>query len=268
MNLFEALFLGAVQGITEFLPVSSTGHLELGRILLNVTIQDNLAFLIIVHLATLLSIVIVYRSVIWDLFTSLFKANETAKKKYVMYLIISAIPVLLLKLFFEDHLDTLLSDNLFYMGICFIITGFLMWWITKMPTNAKFKGEINVKVSIWMGIAQAFAVLPAISRSGATIFTGLFHRVNKEEVAQFSFLMSLIPIAGASLLQIIELIKQPTKHTADANFLLVSFISAFIVGIIACKFMINLIKKQKLNYFAYYCFALGILTIILFFVKR
>lgn len=268
MNIFEALFLGAVQGITEFLPVSSTGHLELGRILLNVNIQDNLAFIIIVHLATLLSIIIVFRKVIWDLFIALFKPNETKKKKYVMYLVISAIPVLLVKLFFDNQLDTLLSDNLLYMGICFIITGLLMWGTTKIPTNAKYNGKIDVKVSIWMGIAQSFAVLPAISRSGATIFTGLLNRVNKEEVAQFSFLMSIIPIAGASLLQIMDLVKEPERHSADGLFLLISFISAFIVGIFACKFMINIVKKQKLNYFAYYCFALGIFTIILFFVGR
>lgn len=262
MDILEGIILGAVQGLTEFLPISSSGHLGLGRELLGIEGIDNMAFDLALHGATVLSTIVVFRKDIWRLITSLFKFEMNNDTKTVLKLLLSAVPVLFVGLFLKDYVENVLGGNILLIGIMLLVTATLLWLTTVIKPPQR---EIGFKDAFVIGIAQAIAVLPGLSRSGATISTGLLLGVKKSEVAAFSFLMVLIPIIGGNILEIADLMKQPASAATTEPIIgaiIGGTITAFIVGWLACKFMINLVKKGSLKIFAIYCLVVGIATII------
>ena len=257
MNEFQALLLGILQGLTEFLPVSSSGHLEIGHHLLGVTGHNNLLFAVVVHVATVLSTIVVFRKDIAELLKGLFAFKWNEPTIYVSKLVISAIPVLILGLFFKDQIEELFTGNLVLVGSALVFTSLLLG-ATHFAKSGD--GKITFSKAIIIGIAQAIAVIPGISRSGSTIATGLLLKNKKEDVARFSFLMVLIPILGAAFLDIMS-----GEVTSGDNIgvvpLLVGFIAAFVSGLLACSWMIKIVKRGKLIYFAIYCLIIGVIAI-------
>ncbi len=260
MTLFEALLLGIIQGLTEFLPVSSSGHLELGSYFLNIDTENNLLFAIIVHGATALSTIVVFRKTILELIKGLFKFTWNKEMKFILKILLSMLPVGFIGLFFEQQIESFFSGNMMLVATMLALTGLLL----LLTNYAKSKtGEVTFGKSIIVGIAQAVAIMPGISRSGATISTALLVGVNKSEAARFSFLMVLPPILGAAFLKFISFIEAPTiVSSIDLSVLAVGFIAAFVSGLVACKWMINIVKKGKLIYFAFYCFLISGIVLI------
>ncbi|HDR68659.1 MAG TPA: undecaprenyl-diphosphate phosphatase [Bacteroidaceae bacterium] len=261
MTWFEALILGTVQGLTEFLPVSSSGHLEIGKALLNVEIKENLSFTVLVHFATVLSTITVFFREIMDLLNGLFRFMWNEPTKYVTKLFVSMIPVLLVGLFLAEEVESLFSGKLVLVGISLMVTAALLTFAFFMKSG--LKKRIPFSDAFIMGIAQAIAVIPGISRSGATISTGLLLKNDREEVARFSFLMVLLPILGAALLDIMSWSEKPGAGTVPFPSLITGFLAAYISGFIACRWMITLVKKGKLIWFAVYCAIIGATAIIL-----
>lgn len=258
MNWFEALILGIVQGLTEFLPVSSSGHLELGKAIFNLGTEDDMTFAVVVHGATVLSIIVVFFSELRSLLVNSLSFQWNASSKYVVKLLISMIPVAIVGLFFKDFVEQFFTGNVLFVGTMLIVTSALL----ILTSFAKDKGrEISYIGSFIIGIAQAIAVLPGISRSGATISTGLLLGNKKDEMAQFSFLMALIPIIGVNLLDVISG-DISTDNPSSFLPLAVGFLAAFLTGLIACRWMIRIVKKGKLIYFGIYCLVIGIIAII------
>ena len=269
MSIIEAIILGIIQGLTEFLPVSSSGHLEIGKALLNVQIEEDLGFTVIVHLATVLSTIAVFFTDIRDLSVGILKFKWNEESKFGAKLLLSAIPVLLIGLFFQDEVEGLFSResidgsgkdfNLVIVGVALLLTASLLA-LTGIIKGGR-KAKITFRDSLIMGIAQAMAVIPGLSRSGSTIATGLLLKNDKSEVARFSFLMVLIPILGASFLMILEWIETGSTSTGNIQ-LAAGFLAAFISGYIACRWMVNLVKRGKLIWFAIYCSVIGVISII------
>ena len=264
MNWLEALLLGILQGLTEFLPVSSSGHLTIGQELLNLNTSaaDNLLFTVTVHAATVLStIVILWKEIEYLFRGTFFTTKWNDEKTYVAKILLSCIPVMIVGLFFKDYVETIFGSGLLIVGCCLLLTAILLTF--AYYAKPRQKETISYKDAFIIGLGQALAVLPGLSRSGTTIATGLILGNKKESIAQFSFLMVLIPILGETFLNIIDIIKDPAL-LGGIGFvpLFVGFLGAFISGCIACKFMINLVKKGKLIYFAIYCAIVGIATII------
>jgi undecaprenyl-diphosphatase len=257
MNWFEAMVLGLIQGVTEFLPVSSSGHLELGKYLFNINPDTNFYFSVAVHGATVLSTIVVLWKEIVDLFKGFFKFRFNDETKYVIKIFISMIPVGIAGLFLTDIVDKYFTGNMISLGIQFIITAAIL----LLPTFIKPKERpIGYFDAFIIGIAQAIAVIPAISRSGATIATGLMLGNKKSDIAKFSFLMVLIPVIGANLVEM-----KSGRFTAEGTSVLVilaGFITAFISGYFACKWMIKIVKKGNLLWFAVYCLLIGIFSIL------
>jgi undecaprenyl-diphosphatase len=257
MNEFQAILLGLIQGLTEFLPVSSSGHLEIGHALLGDHSGENLQFAVVVHVATVLSTIVVFRKDILELFKGLleFKWNESTK--FVSKLVFSALPVMVLGLFFKEQIEQFFTGNLYFVGSMLLVTALLLalTHFVKSKNN-----KITFTSAFIIGIAQAVAVLPGISRSGATIATGLLLKTNKDEVARFSFLMVLIPILGAAFLDIIGG-DFSSSNSVDSVPLILGFFAAFISGLLACSWMIKIIRKGKLIYFAIYCLIIGLIAI-------
>lgn len=264
MNWLEALLLGILQGLTEFLPVSSSGHLTIGQELLNLNTSaaDNLLFTVTVHAATVLStIVILWKEIEVPFKGTFFTTKWNNEKTYVAKILLSCIPVMIVGLFFKDKVEAIFGSGLLIVGCCLLLTALLLTF--AYYAKPRKKEDISYRDAFIIGLGQAIAVLPGLSRSGTTIATGLILGNKKENIAQFSFLMVLIPILGETFLNIIDIIKDPVL-LGGIGFtpLLIGFIGAFISGCIACKFMINLVKKGKLIYFAIYCAIVGIATII------
>ena len=264
MNWLEALILGIVQGLTEFLPVSSSGHIEIGQELLGTASEDNLAFAVIVHTATVVSTMVV----LWNEVSKIFRGTFTslqwnAEKDYAAKIFVSMIPVFIVGVFFKEQVENLFGNGLRLVGVCLMITALLLalseWLQSKRQGNGH---EITYRDAIVIGIAQACAVLPGLSRSGSTIATGLLCGVKKENVAQFSFLMVLIPILGEALLDLLKLLQGEITLGVGLVPGVVGFISAFITGCFACRFMIEIVRRQRLVWFALYCAVVGIGTII------
>lgn len=257
MNWLEALLLGILQGLTEFLPVSSSGHLAIGEALLNIQVKDNLLFTVVVHGATVLSTIVVFRKDILELIISVFKFKNSENTQYSLKLILSMVPVLFVGLFFKDEVESLFNGNIFLVGLMLVLTSILLGFTYFYKPKTE---SITFKNAFVIGIAQAIAVIPGISRSGATIATGLILGVPKEKIAKFSFLMVLVPIIGANLLSLKDF--SPEQGSGiSASVLIVGFIAAFISGVLACKLMINILNKGKLIYFAIYCLIVGIIAI-------
>lgn len=267
MSWLQALILGIVQGLTEYLPVSSSGHLAIGQYLFGVNGEDSLDFTIIVHIATVLSTCfILWKEIIW-LFKDFFKWQWNDGTKYIVNILISMIPVAIVGFFFKDKVEEIFGSGLLIVGICLLITAALLAF--SYFAKPRQKENISPLHAFIIGIAQAVAVLPGLSRSGSTIATGLLLGDKKEKLAQFSFLMVIPPILGEALLDAKDLFfpsadAAATTAAPTSTFaLIIGFIAAFVTGCIACKWMINLVKKGKLIWFAVYCAVVGILTIVL-----
>ena len=264
MNWLESLLLGILQGLTEFLPVSSSGHLTIGQELLNLdtTAADNLLFTVTVHAATVLSTIVILWKEIENLFKGTFFTKQwNTEKEYVAKILLSCIPVMIVGLFFKDHVETIFGSGLLIVGCCLLVTAILLTF--AYYAKPRKKESISYRDAFIIGLSQAVAVLPGLSRSGTTIATGLILGNKKENIAQFSFLMVLIPILGETFLNVIDMIKDPSLIGGIGFMpLAVGFLGAFLSGCLACKFMIGLVKKGKLIYFAIYCAIVGVATII------
>lgn len=258
MDWLSALILGLIQGLTEFLPVSSSGHLEIGKAILGIEAKENLIFTLVVHGATVLSTIVVFRKDILKLITEGIKFKNNKETNYILKIVLSMIPVVILGLFFEKKIEELFEGNIILVGSMLIFTALLLGFTYYAKDRNK---NISYKNSFIIGIAQAIAVIPGISRSGSTIATGLLLGVKKENVAKFSFLMVILPILGANAKKILD---GGLSATESVNVfpLLIGFLAAFISGLLACKWMIRIVNKGKLIYFAAYCFIIGSVAII------
>lgn len=263
MDWLEALILGIVQGLTEFLPVSSSGHLTIGQEILNLNTSaaDNLKFDVIVHAATVLSTITILWHEISFLFKGTFlttKMNE--EKEYVVKICISMIPIFIVGIFLKDYVEAIFGEGLLVVGVCLLVTAALLAF--SYYAKPREREDISRSHAFIIGLAQAVAVLPGLSRSGSTIATGLLLGNKKEKVAQFSFLMVLVPILGEAFLSTLKMVKHPEETGSVGVFpLVVGFISAYVSGCFACKFMINIVKKGKLIYFALYCVLAGAIAL-------
>jgi len=259
MTWIEALILGLIQGLTEFLPVSSSGHLEIGKVLLNVEVKEDLTFTVLVHFATVLSTITVFFGELKELTRGLFAFRWNAETKYVSRILLSMIPVLIVGILFKDEVESLFSGNLKLVGGALLVTAALL--ISTQLVKAGTK-KIPFPDALLMGIAQAIAVIPGISRAGATISTGLLMKNDRSEVARFSFLMVLLPIIGAALLDILSLSSSNSEPAISAGSMIIGFLAAYISGYLACTWMIRLVKKGNLYWFAIYCSLVGVIAII------
>ncbi len=258
MNWIEALILGLVQGLTEFLPVSSSGHLEIGKALLQIEARDNLTFSIVVHGATVLSILVVFFNDLKKLLTEslTFRYNESSS--YLLKIILSMVPVAIVGVFFKSEVEAFFTGNIVFVGAMLLITATLLTISFFIRRGSRNIGYLDAFI---IGIAQAFAVLPGISRAGATITTALFLGNKREEAARFSFLMVILPIIAANFLDLLG--QEPASSEGVGWFpLLVGFIAAFVSGLIACRWMLSIVRKGKLLYFGIYCLVVGTIAII------
>lgn len=260
MTWFEALILGLIQGLTEYLPVSSSGHLAIGSALFGIEGEENLAFTIIVHVATVLStLVILWKEIEW-IFKGLFKFQMNDETRYVINIIVSMTPIGIVGVFFKDKVEAIFGSGLLVVGFCLLVTALLLSFSYYYKPRQKEK--ISLKDAFIIGLSQACAVLPGLSRSGTTIATGLLLGNSKEKLAQFSFLMVIPPILGEALLDALKMMKgEDIAGDIPAISLIVGFLAAFVSGCVACKWMINIVKKGKLIYFAIYCAIAGAVTL-------
>lgn len=267
MTWFQALLLGLVQGLTEFLPVSSSGHLAIGREILGVEASGDLVFEVAVHAATVLATIVVFRKEIWKLLCGLFKFRYNDETDYILKICLSMIPVLFVGLFLKDRVENLFS-SLLVVGLALVVTAMLLFFSQYFSARKKEDVEaapgprngIGWWQALVIGIGQAFAVIPGLSRSGTTISTGLLCGVKRKNIAQFSFLMVLVPILGEAFLDVVG--GDAAASTIGAVPLLVGFLAAFVSGLFACKVMIALVKKAKLSWFALYCALVGLAVIL------
>lgn len=262
MDWIEALILGLLQGLTEYLPVSSSGHLAIGSELFGIEGEVNLTFTIAVHVATVMStLVILWKEIDW-IFRGLFKWEMNAETKYVLNIVISMIPVGIVGVFFKDYVEEVFGSGLSIVGYMLFVTAALLTF--SYYAKPRQKETIGWRDALVIGIAQACAVMPGLSRSGSTIATGLLLGCKKESLAQFSFLMVIPPILGEALLDVVKGLKgEEAFGGIDALPLTVGFLAAFVSGCLACKWMINIVKKGKLIYFAIYCAIAGIFALLI-----
>ena len=279
MEWFEAVLLGLLQGLTEFLPVSSSGHLEIGKVLLGVETSDDLLFTTMVHAATVLSTIVVFRKQIWNLLKGFFCGlkdwkivrNEAGRKvlscndqtDYLFKIALSMIPVMVVGLFFKDQVESLFG-SIHVVGGALVVTALLLFFSdyasrpgrkSIFPANG-YRNGLSYWQAFAVGIGQAFAVVPGLSRSGTTISTGLICGVKREVMAQFSFLMVLVPILGETFLEVVG--GEFGSSSVGVLPLVLGFVSAFVSGLFACKVMIALVKKAKLSWFALYCLVAAV----------
>ena len=261
----QAVLLGLIQGLTEFLPVSSSGHLAIGKALFGIE-SENLTFEVAVHAATVLSTIVAFRKEIWALLKGFFKFRYNEETAYILKICVSMIPVLIVGLFMKDKVEGFFGSGLVVVGCCLLLTAFLLGlseYIYKMRPKRSDGSEYGRKVGYFeaftIGMAQAVAVLPGLSRSGSTIATGLLCGVKKSEVAQFSFLMVLVPILGEAFLEVVGGDFAAAASGISGLSLFLGFLTAFVSGYVACRWMINIVRKARLTWFALYCTVVGIL---------
>ena len=272
MSWLQALLLGIVQGLTEFLPVSSSGHLMIFRELLGVESEGFLDFTVTVHFATVLSTIVVFWSAIWKLLKGFFQFKYNDETDYVLKICVSMIPIAIVGLFFKDQVEGLFGENLFTVAVCLIITAILLFLsdqsgrfrsMSSSRSENTHRNGISYLQAAVVGLGQACAVAPGLSRSGTTIATGLICGVRRDVMAQFSFLMVLVPIIGEQALTIIKGIGE-TAAAPGVGFipLLMGFIGAFGAGLFACKVMVELVKRAKLVWFSIYCLLAAFVILI------
>ena len=262
MSWVEALVLGLLQGLTEYLPVSSSGHLAIGSALFGIEGEENLTFTIVVHVATVLStLVILWKEIDW-IFKGLLKCRLNEETKYVLNILVSMIPIGIVGVFFKDTVEEIFGSGLSVVGGMLLVTAALL--IYSYYAKPRSKERIGLKDAFIIGLAQACAVLPGLSRSGSTIATGLLLGNKKESLAQFSFLMVIPPIVGEALLDGLKIMKEASAAEASLSTLslCIGFLAAFLSGCAACKWMITIVKKGKLVYFGIYCAIVGAATLI------
>jgi len=258
MNYWDAILLGIIQGFTEFLPVSSSGHLELGKAIIGDTSipEESLLFTVILHFATALSTIVVFRKDVLTIIKGLFQFKWNEETQFTVKIIISMLPAVAIGLFFEEALESFFGGSIAFVGAMLIITAALLWFADKAKNTEK---NVSYNNAFVIGIAQAIAMLPGISRSGATISTSVLLGNDKSKAARFSFLMVVPLIFGKIAKDVLS--GDLSGSQVDVSILSIGFITAFISGLIACTWMIQLVKKSKLSYFAIYCLLVGILAI-------
>ena len=261
MDWLQALVLGIIQGLTEYLPVSSSGHLAIGSYLFGIDGEENLAFTVLVHVATVMStFVVLWKEIDWIL-KGLFKFKMNDETKYFLNIVVSMIPIGIVGVFFKDTVEEIFGSGLLIVGCCLLLTAVLLTF--SYYAKPRQRENISMKDAFIIGLAQACAVLPGLSRSGSTIATGLLLGNKKEKLAQFSFLMVIPPILGEALLDVLKAAKgEEAFGDISVLPLVVGFIAAFVSGCLACKWMINIVKKGKLIYFGIYCAIAAAVTIV------
>ena len=263
MSWLEALILGLVQGLTEFLPVSSSGHLAIGRELLGVEASGDLMFEVTVHAATVLSTIVVFRKEIWKLLQGLFRFKMNDETDYILKILVSMIPVFVVGVFFKDYVEDMFA-SMMVVGLALVVTAMLLFFSDFASKRAQAENSARNGISWWqalvVGLGQAFAVIPGLSRSGTTISTGLICGVKRDVMAQFSFLMVLVPILGEAFLDVVG--GDMAASSIGILPLVVGFLAAFVSGLFACKVMIALVRRARLSWFALYCAVVGILVLI------
>ena len=271
MDWLQALILGLVQGLTEYLPVSSSGHLAIGSELLGIQAEESMMFTVAVHVATVLSTLVILGHEVWKILSGALHAPVGGQlnddHKYVLNIVISMIPIGIVGVFFKDKVEAIFGSGLTVVGACLLLTALLLSY--SYFAKPKLKEKISLRDAFIIGLSQALAVLPGLSRSGSTIATGLILGNKKENMAQFSFLMVIPPILGEALLDCIKAYKEGMAAAfggCDATALIVGFVAAFISGCIACKWMINIVRRGKLIYFAIYCLIVGAITLVTSFI--
>lgn len=275
MEWFDAFILGLVQGLTEYLPVSSSGHLEIFKDILGIDLPDdqNLMFSVLLHAATVLSTIVVLRKLFFRLCRSFFTFRRDDDFYTVCKILVSCIPVGIVGVFFKEQVENIFGSGLLVVGICLLVTALLLTFAFYSNFNrgtgrlrpAESGRRISWSDAFIIGIAQAVAVLPGLSRSGTTIATGILLRDKRGEVATFSFLMVILPILGEALLDTVKMLGSATSVEGSqigAIPMLVGFLTSFVAGCCACAWMINLVKRGKLLWFAIYCAAMGLLCIL------
>ena len=268
MTVWQAIILGVLQGATEFLPVSSSGHIELGKVLLGVDAESDMAFTIALHGATVLSTIVALWPEIWQLLRGVFRFRWNDEMQYLVKIVLSMVPVALVGLLAKDYVESLFNGNLLVVGLSLLVTALLLWLASRGGEGQKesagsvysLQRQPSYLAAFVMGVGQAFAVLPGLSRSGTTISLGLCMRADRRGVAQFSFLMVLPPIIGMNILEAMHGFGEMTLGTAP---LLAGVLSAFLVGYAACRWMIALVRRGRLGWFALYCAVVGGITVVL-----
>jgi undecaprenyl-diphosphatase len=259
MSFWEALILGIIQGLTEFLPVSSSGHLELGKALFgdNSVPEESLLFTVVVHAATALSTVVVFRKDILQILKGLFQFKRNEESEFSVKIIISMIPAAVIGILFDEQIEALFSRNILLVGGMLIVTGLLLFLADKAKNTSK---DVSFKNAFIIGLSQAVAILPGISRSGATISTSVLLGIDRNRAARFSFLMVVPLILGKIAKDILD--GALTSDFVNSMPLVVGFTGAFVAGLVACKWMIALVRNAQLRYFSYYCCVVGFVAIV------
>ncbi len=262
MDWIHAFFMGLVQGLTEFLPVSSSGHLQIAQSILGVEISESatLTFDIVVHAATVLATIVVFWGEILKLLSGILKFRYNEETIYVLKICVSMIPVFVVGVFFKDHVESLFSNTCFFVGCMLLVTASLLAF--SYFYKPKKSREITYLDAFIIGIAQAIAVIPGISRSGSTISTGMILGNDKKSLARFSFLMVLVPILGQAFLSLLKGEFTPEQSGISYMSLLIGFLAAFFSGLFACKVMISIVARGKLIWFSVYCVLIGVIAII------
>ncbi|WP_323758112.1 undecaprenyl-diphosphate phosphatase [Roseivirga sp.] len=263
MTIIEAIILGIVQGLTEFLPVSSSGHLEIVKAILGDTSvpQESLLMTVVLHAATALSTIVIFRKEITELVTGLFQFKNNDQFKYSLKIVVSMIPAAVIGVLFDEEIESLFGGQLLLVGCMLILTAGLLFLADKAKRTDK---AVSMPNAVTIGIAQAIAILPGISRSGATISTAVLLGIDREKAARFSFLMVVPLILGKVAKDILS--GDIASSQIESTSLIVGFLAAFLAGLVACKWMIALVKKSQLKYFSFYCLAVGLGAIIYTFI--
>jgi undecaprenyl-diphosphatase len=259
MTYLQAIILGIIQGLTEFLPVSSSGHIQLGEAVLGVETTESLSFTVIVHAATVLSTMVVFWKDIAHILQGLVR-REGAAWRFAGMVVLSMIPAVVVGLGFEEQLEGLFGEDLTIVGACLLVTAVLLLLTSVAPTGSK---DLSFGRAAIVGLAQAIAILPGISRSGSTISTALYLGVDKSKATQFSFLMVIPLILGATLVDLKDMAEAPAGESLPAGILLAGFAAAFVAGLFACQAMVRIVQRGKLWYFAVYCAIVGVLALVL-----
>lgn len=265
MNVWEAVLLGVIQGLTEFLPVSSSGHIELGKFFLGAQLEENLLFSIVVHAATALSTVVVFRKEIGRLIAGLLQFRWNDEAQFAAKILVSMIPVGVVGILFKKQIEIFFEGQITLVAAMLIFTGLLLLFAHYFRPEQG--ADVSFVKAFLIGIAQAIAILPGISRSGATIAAALLLGVKREYAAPFSFLMVLPPIFGATLLEVKDYLEVTDPAHMPTTALIGGFAAAFLVGMFACSAMIRLVRNSRLLYFAFYCLAVGAAVLVYLFAR-
>lgn len=258
-EILETIILGIIQGLSEFLPISSSGHLELAKVIFNSDYnpEESMMVTVVLHVATALSTIVVYRKDIAEILKGLFKFQWNEETQFTVKIIISMIPAGFVGLAFKDQIEMLFDRNLLLIGGCLVLTALLLLFADRAKSTVKGVGFLDALI---IGVSQAIAIMPGISRSGSTISTSVLLGIDRKKAARFSFLMAVPLILAAQAKDLLD--GELSMGNIDMTALVAGFIAAFITGLIACTWMIKLVQKSQLKYFSYYCFAAGSIAVV------